>query len=75
MRSTGCEVAAVCAVVGARRPSCQERAVLQRGRPPTRGGDELVCAQGTTSAGHPAWRRAEGGRDGGWRLRLAAVAY
>jgi len=39
-----CGVAAVCAIVGARRPSCQERAVLQRGRPPTRGGDERWAA-------------------------------
>jgi hypothetical protein len=40
----GREVAAVCAVVGARRPLCQERAGLQRGRPPTRGGDERWAA-------------------------------
>ena len=38
----GCGVAAVCAIVGERLPSCQERAVLQRGRPPTRGGDESL---------------------------------
>ena len=49
--------------------------MLQRGRPPTRVGDELGCEQGTTSAGHQARRSDEGGRDGGWRLRMAAVAY
>ena len=31
--------------MGDRRPSCQERALLQRGRPPTRGGDELWVAR------------------------------
>ena len=41
----GCGVAAVCAIVGARRHSCQERAVLRRGRPPTRGGDERWAAR------------------------------
>jgi hypothetical protein len=29
----------------------------------------------TLGVGHPARRRAEGGQDGGWRLRVAAVAY
>jgi hypothetical protein len=65
----GCGVAAVCAVVGERRPSCQERAVLQRSWPPTRCGDERWAARRARR------RRAEGGRDGGWRLRVAAVAY
>jgi hypothetical protein len=36
----GWGVASVCTIVEAHRPSCQERAVLHRGRPPTRGGDE-----------------------------------
>ena len=32
-----------------------------------------ACAQGTTSAGHLAPRRAGGGRDASWRMRVAAV--
>ena len=40
----GRQVATVCAVVSALRPSCQQRAGLQRGRPPTRGGDERWAA-------------------------------
>ena len=43
----GWGVAAVCTIVGARRPSCQERAVLRRGRPPTRGGDECWAVHRT----------------------------
>jgi hypothetical protein len=41
----------------------------------SRRGRELGCAQGTTCVGYPARRRAEGGRDGGCRLCVAAVAY
>jgi len=36
-------------------------------------GRALDCAQGTTSAGHLARRRAGGGRDASWRMRVAAV--
>ena len=41
----------------------------------SRRGRVLGCAQGTTSARHPARRRAEVRRDGVWRLRVADVAY
>jgi hypothetical protein len=37
-------------------------------------GRALDCAQGTTSAGHLARRRAGGERDASWRMRVAAVA-
>jgi hypothetical protein len=40
----------------------------------SRRGRALDCAQGTTSAGHLARRRAGGGRDASWRMRVAAVA-
>jgi hypothetical protein len=40
----------------------------------SRRGRALDCAQGTTSAGHLARRRAGGGRDANWRMRVAAVA-
>ena len=40
----------------------------------SRRGPALACAQGTTSAGHLARRRAGGGRDASWRMRVAAVA-
>ena len=36
-------------------------------------GRALDCAQGTMSAGHLARRRAGGGRDASWRMRVAAV--
>ena len=39
----------------------------------SRRGRALDCAQGTTSAGHLARRRAGGGRDASWRMRVAAV--
>jgi len=39
----------------------------------SRRGPALACAQGTTSAGHLARRRAGGGRDASWRMRVAAV--
>ena len=39
----------------------------------SRRGQALDCAQGTTSAGHLARRRAGGGRDASWRMRVAAV--
>ena len=39
----------------------------------SRRGPALACAQGTTSAGHLAPRRAGGGRDASWRMRVAAV--
>ena len=41
----------------------------------SRRGRMLGCAQGTTCVGYQARRDAEGGLDGGWRLRVAAVAY
>jgi hypothetical protein len=40
----------------------------------SRRGRALDCAKGTTSAGHLARRRAGGGRDASWRMRVAAVA-
>jgi hypothetical protein len=39
----------------------------------SRRGRALDCAQGTTCAGHLARRRAGGGRDASWRMRVAAV--
>ncbi len=39
----------------------------------SRRGRSLDCAQGTTSAGHLTRRRAGGGRDASWRMRVAAV--
>ena len=39
----------------------------------SRRGRALDCAQGTTSAGHLARRRAGGGRDASWRMCVSAV--
>jgi hypothetical protein len=54
-----CGAAAVCSTAGARLSSGEERAALRRGRPRTRGGDELRAPQvhlqlGDYLAGGPA---------------------